>query len=194
MGQLQSALCYGSGGGGSFAFAGDRHGWEGEFDAVFVERLLDHRIGLAPDDELLARQGHHLHPDLDREIAEVFDTPHLQWLEDQRRELFVLLQIQSDLLDQLAGAVDIAVIGDADHQLVDDPVAALVLYGSQQAERNRVDRAALMPQPDRAKAEGFDGALVVAALDVLAYPEGVVEEVEHAGDHVANERLRAEAD
>src|SRR5947207_14354247 len=51
-----------------------------------------------------------------------------------------------------------------------------------------------MPQPYRAKAEGFDGALAIAALDVLADPEGVVEEIEHAGDDVANERLAAEAD
>src|ERR1700730_2619566 len=194
MGQLQSALCYGSGGGGSFAFAGDRHGWEGEFDAVFVERLLDHRIGLAPDDELLARQGHHLHPDLDREIAEVFDTLHLQWLEDQRRELFVLLQIQPDLLDQLAGALEIAVVGDADHQLVDDPVAALVLDCTQEAERHGVDRATVVPELDRANAEAFDRTLIIAALDVLADPEGVVHQIEHAGDDIADKGLRAKTD
>ena len=51
-----------------------------------------------------------------------------------------------------------------------------------------------MPQPDRAKAEEFDGALVVAALDVFADPEGVVEQIEHAGNDVANEGLGAKAD
>ena len=51
-----------------------------------------------------------------------------------------------------------------------------------------------MPQPDRAKAEGFDGPLVIAALDVLADPERVVEQIEHAGDDIANQRLRAKAD
>src|SRR6202011_279092 len=194
MGQLQSALCYGSGGGGSFAFAGDRHGREGEFDAVFVERLLDHRIGLAPDDELLAGQGHHLHPDLNREIAKVLNTLHLQRLEDQRRELFVLLQIQPDLLDQLAGALEIAVVGDADHQLVDDPVTALVLDCTQEAERHGVDRATVVSQLDRANAEAFDRTLVIAALDVLADPEGVIHQIEHAGDDVADKGLRAKAD
>jgi sugar phosphate isomerase/epimerase len=38
--------------------------------------LLEHRISLSPDDELLARQGHHLCPELDREIAEVVDPLH----------------------------------------------------------------------------------------------------------------------
>ena len=133
-------------------------------------------------------------PDLHREIAERVDALHLQRLDDERREFGVLSQFQPYLLDQFSGTLDIAVIGDADRQLVDDPVAALVLDGAQQAERHGVDRTAVMPQPDRAKAEGFDGALVVAALDVLADPEGVVEEIEHAGDDVANERLGAEAD
>ena len=43
-----------------------------------------------------------------------------------------------------------------------------------------------MAQPDRAKAEGLDRALVVAALDIFADPEGVIEQVEYPGDHVAN--------
>jgi hypothetical protein len=74
------------------------------------------------------------------------------------------------------------------------PVAALVLHGPQQAERHGVERAALMPQLDRADAETFDGALVVAALDVLADAERIVEQVEHAGDDVADKILRAKPD
>jgi hypothetical protein len=70
----------------------------------------------------------------------------------------------------------------------------IVLDGAQKRERHGIERTALMPQPDRAKAEGFDRALVVAALDVLADLEGVVEQVEHAGDHVANQGLGAKAD
>src|SRR5439155_11485448 len=189
---LEAALR--EGGGGGFALAGDRHGREGEFDAILVERLLDHRISLAPDDELLARQGHHLHPDLHREIAELLDPLHLQRLKYQWRKFFVLLQIQADLFDQLAGTFNIAVIGDADHHLVDDPVAALVLDGTQEAERHGVDRAAMVPQLDRANAEAFDGALIIAALDVLADPEGVIHQIEHAGDDVADKGLRAKAD
>ena len=108
MGQFEGALC--DGGGRGFALARDRDGWESEFDAVLVERLLDHRVGLAPDDELLARQGHHLHPDLHREIAEVLHALHLQRLEDQRRKFFVLLQIEPDLpakvvIDERSGVI-----------------------------------------------------------------------------------------
>ena len=52
----------------------------------------------------------------------------------------------------------------------------------------------MVAQLDRAQAEGLDRALVAAALDVLADPEGVVEQVEHAADDVLDQRLRAEAD
>ncbi len=51
-----------------------------------------------------------------------------------------------------------------------------------------------MAQLDRADAEALDGALVVAALDVLADPESIVEQVEHAGDDVADKILRTKAD
>ena len=59
----------------------------------------------AADDELLARQGHHLIADLDGVIAEGVDALHLQRLEDQRRVFRILGQIQADLLDQLSGAL-----------------------------------------------------------------------------------------
>ncbi len=52
----------------------------------------------------------------------------------------------------------------------------------------------MVPQLDRAQAEGLDGALVAAALDVLADPERVVEQVEHAADDVLDQRLCAESD
>ena len=67
-----------------------------------------------------------------------------QWFEDQRCEFGILGQLHSDLFDQLTGAIEVAVVGDAHHQLVDDPVAALVLDGAQQAERHSVDWAAVM--------------------------------------------------
>src|SRR6516164_2662797 len=76
LGQFEPALCDGSSRG--FRFARDLHSWEGEFDAVLVERLLDHRIGLSPDHELLARDGHHLRSDRHRVIAELIDALHLQ--------------------------------------------------------------------------------------------------------------------
>ena len=52
----------------------------------------------------------------------------------------------------------------------------------------------MVPELHRAQAEAFDRALVGAALDVLADAESIVEQVEDAGDHVLDQRLRAEAD
>ena len=54
LGQFEAALCDGGSGGDGLRFAGDLHGREGEFDAVLVECLLDHRIGFAGDHELFA--------------------------------------------------------------------------------------------------------------------------------------------
>ena len=104
------------------------------------------------------------------------------------------MQVQPDLLNQLSRLFEVAVIGDADRDLVDDPVAALVLNGAQQAEWHGVDRAAVVPQPDRTDAEAFDRAFVIAALDVLADPKRILQQEEDARDDVTHQGLRAKAD
>jgi hypothetical protein len=53
----------------------------------FVERLLDHCVALAANDELLPRHGHYLRSDLHRIIAELIDTLHFQELDDQRARI-----------------------------------------------------------------------------------------------------------
>jgi hypothetical protein len=91
LGQFERAVCdSGRGVSGGFAVAGDLHRREREFDAIGIERLFDHGKGLSPNDEILARQGHHFHSDLHREITERVDALHLQRLDDQRREFGVL--------------------------------------------------------------------------------------------------------
>jgi hypothetical protein len=62
-----------------------------------------YRPGLGANDELLARHGHHLGPDLHREITEGIDALHLQGLDDKRREFGDLGEAERDLLDQLLG-------------------------------------------------------------------------------------------
>ena len=52
----------------------------------------------------------------------------------------------------------------------------------------------MVPELHRTQAEAFDGPLVGAALDILADPESIVEQIEDAGDDVLDQRLRAEAD
>ena len=52
----------------------------------------------------------------------------------------------------------------------------------------------MVPQLDRTQAEGFDGAFVVARLDILAGSKRVVEQIEDAADDVLDDRLSAEAD
>ena len=98
-GWASSSACFATAAVTSLA-AGHLHRREGELDAVGVERLLDQRIGPPPDDELLAGLGHHLHADLDGEVAELLDALHLQRLDDVRRELGVVRQLLADLLDR----------------------------------------------------------------------------------------------
>jgi 16S rRNA C1402 (ribose-2'-O) methylase RsmI len=50
---------------------------------------------------------------------------HFERLKDQRREFGVFREVEPDLLDQLLGENEVAVVSDADRDLVDDPVAAL---------------------------------------------------------------------
>ena len=64
-------------------------------------------------------------------------TPCIFSLDDVRRQLRVGLQVLADLLDDLLHLVEIGVVGDADAQLVDHPVAAHVLDRAQLPERHR---------------------------------------------------------
>ena len=99
-----------------------------------------------------------------------------------------------DLLDHLLHQVEVGIVGDADRDLVDDPVAAEVLHRPQHPERHGVYGPAVVAQPDRAQGEALDGTAIVAADDVLADPERVVEQVEHPRDDVLDQCLRAETD
>src|SRR5262252_2618502 len=111
-------------------------------------------------------------------LLNLTDTTGRRLRGSKRRKFRVLLQVQPDLLNQLPRLFKVAVIGDADRDLVDDPVAALVLNGAQQAKWHGVDRAAVVPQPDRTEAEAFDRAFVIAALDVLANPKRILQQEE----------------
>src|ERR1051325_9762090 len=91
MDEFQSLLC-GRGYGFSAAGDGDRRKRRRR-DAFGVKGFLDHSVGSPPDHELLAWLGHHLHANLDGEVAELLDPLHLRSLEDVRRELGITLQL-----------------------------------------------------------------------------------------------------
>ncbi len=60
---------------------------------VPLQLVVDHPA----DDELLARLGLDLHPDLDREVTHLRNTLRLQRLEDDGGELGVLHELLADL-------------------------------------------------------------------------------------------------
>ena len=100
----------------------------------------------------------------------------------------------ADLLDDPLHLVEVGVVGQPQRDLVDHPVARIVGDLLERAERHRMQVAAVVAQLDRAQREALDRAADAAALDVLADPEGIVEQEEDARDHVLDQRLRAEAD
>src|SRR5690606_38473646 len=144
----------------------------------------------AADGELLSGLGHYLETDLDREFAELLHALHLERLDDGWRQVRVGHDLLADLLDDLLHPIEIGIVGNADRELVDHPVAAHVLHRAELAERYCEEIAAMVPQLDRAQRERLDRALVLAADDVLADPERVVEQIEHAGNDVADQSLR----
>ena len=170
------------------------HCREGNLDPLFLEDLLQPDIGLAPDLELLARAHRHLQAHGNPVVAEVLDPLHLQRLDHVGREFGIGGKLGAKLLDQLAQDLHVGLVAHGHAELVDDPVTAHVLDCPQISERHRAQGAAMVAQLHRAQAKAFDGALVAAGLDVFADAEGIVEQVEHARDHVLDHRLRAKAD
>ena len=86
-----------------------------------AKALLEHGVGAAADDELLARLGHHLQPDLHRELAHRLDALHLQRLDDVGRELRVGHELLADLLDDLLHLVEVGVVGDVERAACRSP-------------------------------------------------------------------------
>src|SRR5579871_1300129 len=85
-----------------------------ELDAVSVEGLLDHGIRSAAYGEVFARQGHHFHPDLDREVAELLHALHLEGVYDLGAELGIGGQLLADVLDDLFHLAEVGVVGHPD--------------------------------------------------------------------------------
>src|SRR3954452_12478570 len=128
--------------------SGDMDCRESELNAVILEGRFDQRVGSSADDKLFARLGHHLHSDLDREFAELFDALHLQRFDDLRRELGIHGEFRADALDNLLHRGKVGIVGDADGEFVDDPITAHVLDGTQGSERHRVEGASMMAELD----------------------------------------------
>ncbi len=94
----------------------------------------------------------------------------------------------------IAFLVDVRFVGDRDLEFDDHPVTAVIGERCELAVGDRMQGAPVMAHAQRADRDAFDRSLEAARLDVFADPERVVEQEEHAGHHVAHQRLRAETD
>ena len=83
---------------------------------------------------------------------------------------------------------------DADGQRGDGEVTREVGDGGDLAVGHDVERAVAVAQLGHAQGQVLDGALQAGDLDVVADGVLIFEQDEEAGEHVLEERLRAEAD
>ena len=90
--------------------------------------------------------------------------------------LWVLQQIEPHFLGYFAYLLEIGVEGDADLQLHDRPVAAVVCQVLDLAKRDRMQRTAMVTKPKRAEGYVRHRASGFAHIDILANPECVIEE------------------
>ena len=70
-------------------------------------------VGAPADHELLARFAGELQADLDREVAILLDTLHLERVNDVRRQFGIGQQFLADLLDDPLHLVEVGVVGQA---------------------------------------------------------------------------------
>ena len=163
-------------------------------DTHLRERAHHPLDGLALDEGGLARPHGELEAHDEGVVGDVGDALHLQRLQELVLDLRILHHLLADLLGRLAQLLEVGVAGEAQVEFHRRPVAAEIGDLAELAERDGVDLAVLVAQPDGAQGEAFDRALGLAAIDVFADPEGIVGQVEDARHDVAHQRLAAERD
>src|SRR3546814_3866265 len=97
-------------------------------------------------------------------------------------------------LDRLAHLVEVGVEWNADLDLDPHPVAAVIGDVAHLAEGDGVQRAIVMSELDRTQGDLLDHALATGTLDVLAFAERVLHQIEEPRDDVLHQGLSAEAD
>ena len=165
-----------------------------ELDAVLIEQVLKPGIDDLAQLELLARLGHEFHPGDHGRILHRQNSLGLQGLEEHRTVIGVIKKLLTELLDDLAHLLHVGVIGHPEGKLHHRPVTGIVLHVLDLAERHRGEGPAVMAQLHRSDRDLLHNALRAADIDVFAFPEGIVDQVESAREDVADECLRAKAD
>src|SRR5215472_15756351 len=171
----------------------DARGVVSKRDPVFFKRTLDPPVGLSSDLELLARRCLHfaaeyLDPGVD--AVELGLERHI----DDLGELGLRYHLEPNLLDQPSNALAVDSHRQRDFEFVDDPVARVVADAAKRAIRDEMQRSVLMAQRQGTERDSLYVTLCVAAFDVIANAEHILDQIAGATKEIAHQGLCAKAD
>src|SRR5215472_415149 len=171
----------------------DARGVVSKRDPVFFKRTLDPPVGLSADLELLARRCLHfaaeyLDPGVD--AVELCLERHI----DDLGELGIRDHLEPNLLDQFANALAVDSYRQWNFEFVDDPVARVVADAAKRAIGDEMQRSVLMAQRHGAERDSLYVTLCVAAFDVIANAEHILDQIAGATKEIAHQGLSAKAD
>ncbi len=132
--------------------------------------------------------------DDDARIAQLVHAEDVEVVADHRPPLHILADLGGDAAQHVGDAVGVLAIADRDVDDGEGEVARHVGHRRHRAERDDVQAAIERAQLDRTDRQLLDHAGQPADLHDVADRDGILEQQEDAGDDVAHQRLRTEAD
>src|SRR4051812_35642846 len=165
-----------------------------DLDAVVLEALLHATVEFALHRPAAGLGAADLADDRHHGAVDLVDAPELEIAADQAAEFDLAAHLVDDILEDLAGAVGILLVGDVDADGRIAGAAAGIGDGRDRAERHDVHGTVAGPEPDRADRDVLDHARQPRHADAVADLDGVLQQQEQPGDEVLHQLLRAEAD
>src|SRR3954471_2204176 len=129
-----------------------------DLDAVVLETLLHAAVEFALHRPAAGLGAADLADDRHHGAVDLVDAPELEIAADQAAEFHLAAHLVNDVLEDLAGAVGILLVGDADADGRIAGAAAGIGVSRHRAERHDVHGAVAGTKPDRADGDVLDHA------------------------------------
>ena len=172
----------------------DAHVRERDFDAEFIELLLDAAVHLAADGPLANGLGFDAGLDDDGGVGEFIDAEHVERFQDGIAELLVGLHFGTDVSENLGDAVGVFLVGNADVEDVVGEDVGHVGDGGDGAVGEDVNDAIEAAEDCGAEVDFLDlAAGAIEDADVVD-ADLVFDEHEEAADDVLDKGLGAKAE
>mmetsp|Transcript_23002 Transcript_23002/g.38861 ORF Transcript_23002/g.38861 Transcript_23002/m.38861 type:complete len:272 (-) Transcript_23002:4686-5501(-) len=165
----------------------------GKVNALAFKEFADFLVDLFADQPLIAGLGHELDPDDHGAVLHLDHALGLEGLDEVFANHRVVQQFHPKLFDQLTDLFHVGVIGHAQGQFHDHPVAGIVGQDLNFAKGHGVQRAEVMTQLETADADLFDRPFDTADIDIFTAPKCIIEQEERARKDIAHKALAAKA-